>query len=214
MSASLEWMYFLSIDSDLEKLARYIEFTDSNFGVYSVELVRLYLSTCAEIDTVLKKLCKQTDGDWSNPAKPNIGDYRKSIRRTHRLFCDVKCKIPTYGLEFCPWCNFGIDPTGTSPDWWQPHNDVKHNRDENYHQANLKNVLNAAAGLLIGNLYLMATSSISHVDLGRFPRPTLFAEPEELLMSHSRWGGPIPITAEMTAGDHPVAKWRTSSLTL
>jgi hypothetical protein len=208
MSASLEWMYFLSIDYDLNRMARFIEFTEDNFCVYSIELVRLYLSTCAEVDTILKKLCIQTDGHWSNPSKPNIGHYRESICRTHRLFKSVTCEIPTYGLKFVPWINFGIGKNGEAPVWWQPHNDVKHNRDENYSKANLENVLNAAAGLLIANLYLMATGK-EQVDIGAFPRPILFSEPEELLMSHSRFGGPIPITAERSAGD-PHRAWPTS----
>ena len=38
------WNYFLAIEQDMEKLSRYIEFTDDNFPTYSIELTYLLLS--------------------------------------------------------------------------------------------------------------------------------------------------------------------------
>ena len=37
----LHWNYYLALESDLEKVARYIEFTQDNFGAYSIELAHI-----------------------------------------------------------------------------------------------------------------------------------------------------------------------------
>ncbi len=41
----LHWNYFLAIESDLEKVSRYIEFAENNYGVYSIELAHLLLTS-------------------------------------------------------------------------------------------------------------------------------------------------------------------------
>jgi hypothetical protein len=50
----IHWNYFLAIESDLENLSRYIEFIDTNFKTYSIELAHLLLASSSEIDVVLK----------------------------------------------------------------------------------------------------------------------------------------------------------------
>jgi hypothetical protein len=53
--------------------------------------------------------------------------------------------VPRYGLTLCPWDNWS---NGTNPDWWRSYNNVKHERDAYFHEATLKNALNALAALL------------------------------------------------------------------
>jgi hypothetical protein len=50
-----------------------------------------------------------------------------------------------------PWRGWN---SGTSPAWWDSYNDVKHKRHVRYTDANLANVLHAAAGLLVLLVYL------------------------------------------------------------
>ena len=54
----LHWNYFLAIESDLGKVSRYIEFTQENFGVYSIELAHLLLTSASEVDVVAKGICR------------------------------------------------------------------------------------------------------------------------------------------------------------
>ena len=54
----------------------------------------------------------------------------------------------------CNHSKIGV-PTFKSPDWWSPYNRVKHERIDNFRNANLKNVANALAGLYILELYLV-----------------------------------------------------------
>src|SRR6476659_8836515 len=51
------WTFFETIDEDLNQYSRYLEFHESNFSAFSINLARLYLSICSEVDVVAKLLC-------------------------------------------------------------------------------------------------------------------------------------------------------------
>jgi hypothetical protein len=136
------WQFFESIDDDLYALSRIIEFEQANFPTHSVYLARLYLSICSEIDVVAKLLCK-----WIGPGKPteNIDSYRTVITGKYPNFSKLKIEMPAHGLHFQPWL---LWDSGKNPLWWKSYNNVKHERNEHYREANLGNVLESAAGLL------------------------------------------------------------------
>lgn len=46
--------YFLILVSDIERVARYIAYEESNFQTYSIESARLLLAASSEVDVVLK----------------------------------------------------------------------------------------------------------------------------------------------------------------
>jgi hypothetical protein len=46
------------------------------------------------------------------------------------------------------------------PKWWTAYNKIKHHRDAEYDQANLKNALNAVGGLFVMVLYLYKEKAI------------------------------------------------------
>ena len=94
MEANLHWKYFLTIDQDLSHISRYIEFSKDNFGVYSIELVRLFLSVCAEIDVVMKILCEthckdQYDKEIKTKRNPNMDVYRLIVTNYFKYFSSV-----------------------------------------------------------------------------------------------------------------------------
>jgi hypothetical protein len=51
------WAFFETIDEDLHEYSRYLYFHRDNLKAYSVNLARLYLSICSEIDVLLKVIC-------------------------------------------------------------------------------------------------------------------------------------------------------------
>jgi len=57
----LHWNYFLALESDLERVSRYIEFDKANFKTYSIELAHLLLAASSEVDVVAKTLCQRID---------------------------------------------------------------------------------------------------------------------------------------------------------
>lgn len=143
----IHWNFFLSIEEDLDKLARFVDFS-ANDNTYSIEIARLFLAASAEADVVLKQLCKSLNPD-SDASSINI--YYKYILNNIPRFKDFEVILPRYGLTLTPWTDWNeVHP----PFWWQDHNKVKHYRHEHFQKANLKNCLNSIAGLYVSVLYL------------------------------------------------------------
>jgi len=142
-SSLLYWNYFLALESDMQNVARFIEFTNSNFKTFSIELAHLLLASSSEVDVVAQELCKKLD-----PSKnaSNINHYRAVITKHLPSFAESEIKIPRYSLTLHPWSDW-IDEQ--NPDWWTSYNKVKHHRNEHFSEANLQNVINSLAGLLL-----------------------------------------------------------------
>jgi hypothetical protein len=95
--------------------------------------------------------------------------------------------IPRYGLDLRPWSNW---QNARNPDWWGDHNKVKHERGEHFSRANLKNVLNAMAGLFLLVLYYCRDA----MDIQRIvPPPSLFTPPVDLAGIAPTYGGPMAL---------------------
>lgn len=170
----IHWNYFLALDSDAEKLSRYIEFTKNNADAYSIEMVRLLLSAASEVDVVAKLLCSKMDP--SKKAK-DIDDYRTILNQKLPKIGDMKILIPRYGCTLTPWQNW---KTNKNPNWWSDHNAVKHQRDINFQKANLKNTLNSIAGLFCLLLYYYKDEA-ENCEL--IPEPNLFYVSHEFIRS-------------------------------
>lgn len=144
---NIHWDYYLALESDVEKLARYIEFDESNFNTHSIELAHLLLAASSEVDVVMKELCKLL------PSKikiKNIDSYREIIKEDMPPIIGTNIISDRYGLTLSPWSNWAEDK---NPIWWKSYNDVKHERSVHFSKANLKNVLNSMAGLFVVNIY-------------------------------------------------------------
>lgn len=190
------WQYFLALEDDLIKFSRYVEFDSSNYETYSIDLVRIYLSVCSEVDVVAKILAN----NLNNKDARNIGDYKKILLPFYPNITNLSIDIPKYRLAFTPWKEWEESKT-ISPVWWLKHNDVKHHRSEYYHEANLGNVLNAMAGLLVINLYYMKQQKLSlnndtDILLEYEMRSKLFIpnkfKTELFVSGFIGWGGNIP----------------------
>jgi hypothetical protein len=136
------WQFFESVDDELYGLSRVIDFDPKNYSTFSVDLSRLYLSICSEIDVVAKLLCYRID---SCTSAKNINEYRALITGKYKYFSAFRIEMPSYGLDFEPWASWS---SGTNPTWWDGYNRVKRERSRHFSDANLGNVLRSAAGLL------------------------------------------------------------------
>lgn len=141
------WEYFLSIESDLEKCARYVDFSAKNYDTNSVEFARIIISAAAEVDTVAKELCKLIDPD-ANADK--ICQYADVILNHYPDIVNVEMAIHRYDLVVKPWEGWSKD---SSPSWWQGYNKIKHDRTAYFERASLLNAISAVAGLLLALLY-------------------------------------------------------------
>jgi type I restriction-modification system DNA methylase subunit len=138
------WNYFLSIEEDISKLSRWVELSEINYKCYSLEIARLLMTTAAEVDVIAKLICKGIDPQ--SRAK-GIQSYQREIVAEFPAIYKAKVLVPRFGLTLKPWSNWEIE--NTSPLWWKANNNVKHQRSEFFHEATLKNLLNAVAALLL-----------------------------------------------------------------
>ena len=141
------WNYFLAIEKDVENLSRYIEFSESNLSTYSIELTHILLSSSSEVDVIMKQLCALIA-----PRKKttNIDNYRTVIKSHLESMINEEISINRYGLKFTPWVNWNET---INPDWWRSYNNVKHQRNNHFNEANLQHTLNAVGALLITVVY-------------------------------------------------------------
>ena len=160
------WNYFLALDDDLERLSRFIEFTEANYECFSIELARTLMLASAEVDVVAKQLCKTIAPDR---AADKITHYQAIIPIAYSYFANATVYIPRHApLKLCPWENWAKNQT---PDWWRAHNDVKHDRHTHFSNATLKNALNAVAALLLAVIHLYPDAARGSM---LAPNPKLF----------------------------------------
>jgi hypothetical protein len=142
-SPLLHWNYFLALERDLEVCTRYVEFSDQNKETYSIEFAHLLFAAASEVDVIAKILCNQVA---PTSAAHNINDYRSILCAALPSLPNAIVEIPRYRLNLTPWDNW----IGTSnPDWWGSYNKVKHQRNDHFDEATLKNALNSLAALLL-----------------------------------------------------------------
>lgn len=146
-SSNLYWNYFLALEKDMEQVARFIEFAEPNFKVYSIELAHLLFAASSEVDVIAKALCKLLSP--TEDAR-DIRDYRRTITTALSDFAKERVQVSRFGLTLDPWSTWRNTTTSaTNPTWWKGYNNVKHQRNDHFADANLKHALNSLAGLLV-----------------------------------------------------------------
>lgn len=160
--SKVHWNYFLALESDVVRLARFIEFREDNFPTYSIELARLLMAAAAEVDVVAKLVCRKLRPQ-SQPR--NIGGYASVLLRVpDPKFSALTVRIPRYGTILKPWSSW---TRKKPPVWWTANNKVKHNPDTGFKEANLSNALNAVAALFSLTIYHYGLQSGYAPDKGR-----------------------------------------------
>ncbi len=156
----------------MAKCARYVEFAPGNYHAYSVEFARVIVAAASEFDGVVKELCKIID---SSKSPSNINAYRPIVvGRYPRLIYHI-IHIPRFRLQTQPWKDW---QQTKSPDWWSKgYNKIKHDRDSNFEHANLRNAIDAVAGLLVGIMYLYDATYGQFPPIEHSAAPQLF-EPQ------------------------------------
>ncbi|MEQ1879483.1 MAG: hypothetical protein ABL878_00760 [Burkholderiales bacterium] len=126
------WRYFLALEQDVERTTRFVEPHPSNYKAFSIELARLIISACSEVDVVAKVLCEAID---PSAHATNMDQYRAVIHKRYPRIHETLVEIPRFGLVMEPWKERG---TGPNPGWWRGHQLVKHQRHKHFGQADLE----------------------------------------------------------------------------
>lgn len=172
------WHYFLTIERDFIKTLDFVEFHPDNDNTYSNEFAKLMLLIGSEVDVVAKMVCKCV-----NPKRDpqNIESYREIICGRYHKLHTMKIEVTRYARNIKPWLSWGTS-TPESPEWWKAYNKVKHQRDQHFSKASLKNTSDALCGLLVLLLYYYKGEE--HLQ----PYPDLFNDrfPDILVMGRTR----------------------------
>ncbi len=160
------WEYFLSIEDDLYKTSRFVEFVPENYNTFSIEFSRIILSSCSEIDVIAKEICSIISEEKK---ASNVSDYREIILSRFPKFHSVQLNIPRFKIILNPWSDW---EKSENPSWWKSYNRIKHQRSSHYNEATLSTALNSVAGLLSCLLYYFWLKEGDRVTIE--PSPQLF----------------------------------------
>lgn len=159
------WNYYLVLENDFLGTERYIHFdlgdnalysdavACNDYGnslAYSVEYIKQYQTVCSEVDVILEAICKELGADKAE----NMAHYTAKILNTEKWKNIVNQKVKMRNIILQPFEGWGLTKE-EKIQWWEPYNRVKHHRNERSKEANLKNVVNALAGLFILENYFV-----------------------------------------------------------
>lgn len=132
------------IINDLKKIFEYIEPCDENVNVYSHRIYELFLRASTEFEANCKGILNANS--YLKTSDFNIIDYSKIEKATKLSEYSVKLDIWSSGKKiFQPFKDWKNSHTLK---WYKAYNNVKHDRQNNFKDASLENLLNSIAGLL------------------------------------------------------------------
>lgn len=133
------------LQADLIKLFEYVEPAEVNFSCYSFRIHELLVRACIEIEANFKAILRENDyvksGNW------NIQDYQKT--EASHFLSEYQIKPPDFldrSYTFRPYKNW---ENNGSLSWYQAYNSSKHDRHNQFQEANFENLLNAICGLFV-----------------------------------------------------------------
>jgi len=139
--------YFLALEAELESSFNYIEPDEQNFRCYGAKYASLLNAICTEFESSSKSLIKSQD---SSKTIGNIGDIKGHLLQLFPKIEENQVEVERMGLFLKPFEGWSDGKLG----WWSSYTELKHNRIENYHEANLENLLIAMSALLVITVYL------------------------------------------------------------
>lgn len=161
------WLYFCSLSDQLNNTTNFVDHSvDSNnmmfnAKTFSHEFVKLIMLASSEFEVIGKELCVNS-GIQINK-NDNIIIISKAILNKYPNI--VNTVIHTSYTSLKPLENWKIIIRNGKEqvfgiDWWQAHNDLKHERSTSYHKATLENCVISLAALMVLEMYLANVLSI------------------------------------------------------
>ncbi len=142
---------YLIIQKDLEDIFEYIEPSQESLSSYSYRIYELLMRTCIEIEANFKAILSENifSPQLNSFNKPilNMNIYKK-INITHRL-SSYEVILPIWNGTRRVIKPFESWKSGISPGWYSAYNASKHDRQDEFKKANMENMIDAIAGLLV-----------------------------------------------------------------
>ncbi len=142
---------YLLIQKDLERLFEYVEPSPEAEGTFSFRIHELLMRTCIEVEANFKAIL---DANIYTPAinrfqQPiyNMSVYRK-VNTSHHL-SSYEVMLPVWNGPRKVWRPFEGWGPNQGIGWYQAYNASKHDRLQEFKQANMGALISAVAGLLV-----------------------------------------------------------------
>ena len=134
------------IEKDLLRLFEYVEPTDDNLKTYSHRTYELLLRAATEFETNCKRILESNE--YEKNGNLTIKDYFK-INESSKLE-EYRVSLTAWYPEKKELSPFREWAGGChSLSWYRSYNNVKHDRNRNFREASLENVLCAIGGLRV-----------------------------------------------------------------
>ncbi len=140
---------FYLIEKDLKELFDFISPNNTNSNTFSHRIYELFFRSCTEFENNARSILS-SNGYVSTGSNMNISNDFFKINQPLKLNeYEIKVNmwehVPLILTPFSPWNSQTYVPLT----WYANYNAVKHNRTTNFQLANLVNLMNSVAGLLI-----------------------------------------------------------------
>jgi hypothetical protein len=166
------WNFIQSLQEDLLKTSRYVEFNSKNSETYSVEFDRIILAACSEINSIFEDLALRKN--ISINGNLDILKAGSALLPLISSITSVDVQLVNSDISvFKPWDGWS---NKSSPDWWgKVYNKLKHNRAQNFAEATLGNAIVATAALVVLSLYSHRLLTGAYAQIDAFLGPHLFS---------------------------------------
>lgn len=184
------WNYYLSIEKMLKDTEKYVAISYENKDTYSIEFTKIILLACAEIDSILKIICKlkqniKKDTRYKMEVYASVLEEFKDLKEeAYTIFPNTF--IDERVLAVAPFKSMDKNKLYGGLPWWEAYQKLKHNRLENAINGNLFNALSSIAAyyILIGILkdFLNETDGREYVkthNVSEYLQPSFIITDEE-----------------------------------
>lgn len=138
---------YQNIQSSLDSLFNFIEPAEINLKTYGHKIRELLILACTEAEYLLLKTL--TENGYTEKQRYNTTDYIKCRDVLKLNQYEVRLKQYSDLGIFAPFKEWDTCHTTESIAWYDAYNKVKHNRNDNIANANIKHLLDAVSAIHI-----------------------------------------------------------------
>lgn len=133
------------LKSDLKEIFEFIEPSVSNFSTYSHRTYEILLRACTEVESLCKQIFTANGQSAENIIR--FSDLDGAMKLSSYVVKSYSFLFP----NFSPFVSFAstIHRQERSPSWYKAYNKVKHNRNDNFPFASLKNAIESVGGVYV-----------------------------------------------------------------
>lgn len=154
------WNIYKNIERELIEISNIIHIDDNQLSVYSPKITELLIRTVVEVEAISKELYFKNGGDKANDNQLFFDTDCIDFLENKWLLSKKKVIVSAPNFYFSDEDNRVLTPLkkankrgSSSSKWLIAYQAVKHNRNNSLLKGNLKNLIEALAGLYVLNIY-------------------------------------------------------------